>query len=76
MRPGFYKHVYGKDVVIKVLKSYYIPEKGGWKVRVNYLNVSNPDKHFLISDTLGPVKDTVFIARDQISKWERFNATI
>lgn len=69
MRLGVYKHVNNTDVAMKVVKSLYIPAKGGWKVRVLWLNIVNPKNIFLIDLK----HETHFISRDKASGWENYD---
>jgi len=48
MRPNVYKHRDNTDVAMKVVKSYWIPEKNTWKVKALWLNIINPKNVFLI----------------------------
>lgn len=58
-----YKHERCLDAAINVLKMFYIPQKNGYKVKVDWYNVSY-DTPFRLG-----VTETVFIRKDDINKW-------
>ena len=72
MRPDTYKHILNTDVAMKVVKSYYIPEKNGWKLRVIWLNVVNPSNVF----PLNIQPDKVFLNREDLKNWKVCNVGI
>ena len=76
MRPGVYKHTNNTDVAMRVVKSYFITEKNGWKVKVNWINIVNPANPFVITDSIGPLQETHLITREQAKDWKPFDVKL
>lgn len=76
MRRGVYKHKYNTDVAMRVVKSFYVAAKDGWKIRVNWINIVNPNNHFVLMDSVGPITENHFIPRDKVKDWEPFDASV
>lgn len=60
-----YKHKNCEDTAIQIDKKYYIPEKRGWKLKINWwfrsaLGGFYPAGH----------KDKVFISKEDWKNWE------
>lgn len=72
MRPQIYKHDNCTDVAMQVVKSYFIPQKDGWKLKVIWLNIVNPKNVFKLHTS--PVKE--FIKREDIKHWGVYDAGI
>lgn len=72
MRPGIYKHVYCRDVAMKVLKSLWVPNRNAFKVRNQWINVATPEHPFLI-DTK---PETNWITYDQVKNWKPYDADV
>lgn len=70
MKPGTYKHKNNTDVAMQVIRSYWIPEKQGWKAKVNWINIVNPANPYLLT------KDNVFVTKDQRKNWESYDAAV
>jgi hypothetical protein len=66
---GVYKHVCNTDVAMQVLKSYWIEEKQAWKVKVIWLNITNPKKPFVID--FNP--ESHYIPKDKVKNWKVYD---
>lgn len=66
MIPGnLYKHENCTDVAIKIIKRpLFIPEKKGYRVKVSWINVVNPNNTFSID-----LIETIFIKSEDYKKW-------
>jgi hypothetical protein len=61
---GFYKHVNCTDVAVECKRIIFIPEKKGYKVKVSWVNVVNPKKHYPCGIT-----EEIFIPSSLIRDW-------
>lgn len=63
-----YKHENNTDVAILVLKRpFYIPEKREYKVKVEWINIVNPNNVFKMRLT-----ETIRIKEVDMRKWKEF----
>lgn len=65
---GLYKHENCSDVLIDVLRIIFIPEKKGYKVKVNWINCVNKENLFPIG-----VSEEIFIPKEKIKEWFLYN---
>ncbi len=72
MRPGVYKHANNTEVAAKVVKSFWIPEKKGWKVKILWLNIVNPKNVYLIDHN----PESHFISRESAKMWKVYDALV
>jgi len=63
-----YKHAYGRDVAMRVLSLYKVPEKCVVKLKIAWYNVSNPDNVFSMGLT-----DRITIPYDKLQDWKLYD---
>jgi hypothetical protein len=60
------KHVDCIDVAMVVKKRFFIREKNGFKCKIDWFNISNPENIYRIC------ADKVFIRADDMKNWKVF----
>ncbi len=68
MNSGFYRHRNNTDVAMQVVKSYWIPEKDGYKVKVYWWNIVNPSNQF----KLFVHTNYEFVKREDVKNWDLY----
>lgn len=66
VKGGLYKHENGRDGAIFILKSFYIPEKKGWKIKFVWVNIASQDP-YIATPVQMPLKD--FFSREYARQW-------
>jgi hypothetical protein len=61
---GIYKHINCTDVAVECKRILFIPEKNGYKVKVNWVNVVNPKNYYPCGLT-----EEIFIPSSLIRDW-------
>ena len=62
-----YKHENCSDVAINVLRIVHIPQKAGYKVKVSWINIVNPNNIYACG-----VTEEIFIKKEDIKNWKPF----
>lgn len=61
-----YKHTNCRDTAIEIKKSYFIPEKDGWSMKVMWWNIG-PHKPFCMA-----IQQRVFISKEAWKNWKEY----
>lgn len=61
---NLYKHENCTDVAILPIKIFYVFEKSGYKVKVRWFNIVNPDNIYDIN-----FSETIFIKANDLKRW-------
>lgn len=75
MELGVYKHKYNTDTAMKVIG---VRRSGkGWRVIAQFVNIVNPNNHYLMSSNgMTPDKCVHWVSDEQVPNWEPFDAKL
>jgi hypothetical protein len=59
-----FKHYNCNDVAIEILKKFYVHEKNGYKLKIRWWNVVNPDNSWDMG-----CQENLFISQDDLKNW-------
>lgn len=67
LHPLLYKHENNTDVAILIKKSFYIPEKRLWKLKIEWWNIGGRHHPFAMG-----IEEKIEMTQEQRGKWKPY----